>query len=289
MQSRFSSRILLCAVGFSAALLALRLYTLLSALDPGGLLPRSSPVLPITAVLCAVCFAAICLLGLQLNRRPGSAACFPRSSGWRCIRLDAGCALSLGSLLSLLHGADLAGIEQAGHLLGLVCGAGMLVLALAAREGQGSFWPRALLTGYGLLALVIRFRDWSHEPLVIDIIPRLLALLCDMVCAMFLAGFPLKVGRRRSTVCFGLCAGIFTLMAVPDFLFRSIAVGEALIYLGFGCWCAVHALQLLADPETAAGTPPEAEDAAPDGAAAGTAEEAPAPVQEASAESQSQP
>lgn len=257
MRSRLSRRVLLCAGCFAAALLALRLYTLLGALGPEGLLPRDSLLPQITAGLCVCCFAVLCVLCLKLDSRPGSYACFSWNGVFLFCRLLAGLFLALGCLFSLIRGRAEPDTIQTVYLsVGLFCGLGMILITLTRSVAAG-FWTQALLTVFAVAGMVLRFRTWSHEPLVIDILPSLLALICDMVGVMLIAGFALRVGHRRSTVLFGLCAGIFTLMALPDFFAQRTPVGEALIYLGLGLWCAAHGLTVL---KAAGRTPKRAEE-----------------------------
>ena len=274
MRSNDSGRMLRAALGFAAALLGLRLYTLLCAVGEDGLLPRGSWVLPLTVLLSAACFVTLGLLGLRLNRLPGADRCFV-GGAWESCGIFAGLLLFAGSLISLLQTAELGSLNallqtrayaefalRLSHVLGMASGASMIAVILLRRNGKNSYWPQALMSFFMLLSMVLRFRDWSHEPLVIEIVPQLLALICSMVCVMLISGFALGVGHRRSSVSFGLCAGIFTLTALPDFLLRGLSAGDLLICLGLGLWCAVHALRLL-QPDVQNETAPEAADEAP--------------------------
>lgn len=248
MHSRFSERILQCASLFAALLLGLRIYTFLAGFDADGLLPRGSWLLPATVVLSVLCFLTLAAMGLKLNRLPGTENCFVRGRVWGFVQLFAALLLLLGCLFSLFMPAQtLTAVWRVNHIVGIIAAVTMVATLLYGdAAGQGAFWLRLPAALYVLFSMVLRFQAWSHDPLVIEFIPFLLAFLCCMVCLMLLTGFPLKVGHRRSTVCFGLCAGIFTVMELPDvFLGRRAATGDVLILLGLGLWCALHALQLL--------------------------------------------
>ena len=250
MHSRFSERILQTAGLFAALLLGLRIYTFLAGFDADGLLPRGSLLLPVTVVLCVLCFAVLAGLGLRLNRLPGAEDCFLRSGVWSFLQILGAVLLLLGCLFSLLLQKEaLTPVWRVNHIVGLIAAVAMLTVSFGSgASGSGIFWLRLPAALYALFSMILRFQAWSHDPLVIEIIPFLLAFLCCMVSLMLLCGFPLKVGHRRSTVCFGLCAGIFALMGLPDvFLGRRAAAGDVLILLGLALWCVVHALQLLRD------------------------------------------
>ena len=234
---------------FCAVLLAVfRIVILQASFDKEGLLPRGSMALPLTVLLCAVCFAVMCVLALKLNGRPGREAFFSVQGIWLPLKLIGAGLLLAGSIMTL-RGMERLSVASAETLIsaaGIVSALLMGWSALRERRGTGFFWVRlvpALFTG---AALVLRFRAWSYDPMIIHIIPLLLAWVCCMVEMMLLTGFSLNVGHRRSGALFGLSAGVFVCMAIPDFFLSDrIALSDFLTVLGVAFWCVVAALELL--------------------------------------------
>lgn len=258
MEHQKYAKLLRMAAPLAALLLvALRIVTWKSAIDDSGLLPRDSKLLTVTVLAAACLFAGLWVLCLRLNRLPGTEACFPGGPVLSALRLAGGALVLLGSLLPLLKSEPDAGaVELAVLLAGVVSGLLLCWLALAPERGPRFVWVRLLIALYTGASLILRFRDWSHDPLVIHILPMLLAWTCCMVEATLLAGFSLGAGHRRSGVLFGLAAAVFTCMSLPDCLLSSrTGFAELLPLLGLAlCWAAA-ALDLLRD-EVQAELPP---------------------------------
>ena len=238
--------------------LILRVITLTRSINEDGLVRVGSPALAITMVFSLLGMGLLTWFCLRLNRLPGSEACFPVAGGLRGamfaapILLLAGCFVSLAAPVEsrddALRIADLAGVGMA-----LLMGATLLI-----RPGKSRFWPRFLPAVWALAMMILRFRSWTQDPLIIRIAPTLMAVLCDLLSLMLLSGFSLGAGHRRSTVLFGLAAGVFTLMSVPDHLTGLYGtVGELLALLGLAVWNVGHALGLLR-PEVQQEEPPKA-------------------------------
>ena len=229
---------LLCwvAVLCAAGLAILRVVLLKTAFDADGLLPVGSPALPLTALAAACSFAALCLLSLRLNRLPGSEACFSRSPIALFLRLAAAILVFFGALTTILNGTDTP-VKRVAAFSGLAAALAMLWTALSTDRGRSLFWLRLVTALYAAAALILRFRDWSHEPLIIHIIPLLLAWNFCMVETMLLTGFPLGAGHRRSTVLFGLAAAVFVCMLLPDYLLgQRTDLPDLLTLLGLALW-----------------------------------------------------
>lgn len=225
------------AVECAVFLAALRAVILKTAFDENGLLPPGSKVLLVTVLAMAGCFVLLWLLSLRLNRLPGTEDCFPRAPLSLGCRLAAAVLVFFGALTALLDGA--AGTERVAAFSGIAAALAMLWTALAADRGKLLFWPRLATALYAGAALILRFRNWSHDPLIIHIAPLLLAWTCCMVETMLLSGFSLGAGHRRSGVLFGLGAGVFCCMALPDWILGlRTELPDLLILLGLALWCA---------------------------------------------------
>lgn len=258
MEQRTAKGLPLLAALAAAALTALRVFHLKTAFDENGLLPPGSSALTLTVVASALVFCVFLVLTLRLNRLPGTEACFSASKRWLLPRLTAAALLFAGGATMLLDGTAALTLAQRLIAVGALAAAlGMVGTAVSSARGAGLFWPRLLLALFTGAWLVLRFRSWSQDPLVIRVAPLLLAWVCSMVATMLLSGFSLKAGRRRGAVLFGLCAGCFACMTAADYLLElRSGLSELLVLLGVALWCVTAALELLR-PEVQNETAPE--------------------------------
>lgn len=233
---------------FAVLLAALRVTILKTAFDDSGLLPIGSLALPVTVGVCACFFVILWLLSLKLNARPGRESAFSVQGIWLPLKLAAAGLLMAGSVLTLLNLEHLAvkDPETVIPCVGALSALLMVWNSMSERRGTGFFWARLIPTIFTGAALVIRFRAWSHDPMVIHIVPLLLTWTCCMVEMMLLSGFSLNVGHRRSSVLFGLSAGMFACMSIPDYILtKRLTMPDLLTVLGLAFWCVIAALELL--------------------------------------------
>ena len=235
------------ALLFAVLLAVLRVAVLKTAFDDEGLLPVGSKVLPLTVLVCACFFAVLWFLSSRLNGFPGRETFFSVQGVWLPMKLLSAGLLLTGSLLALRELKELAfNADTVIPCVGIVSALLLGWTSLRERRGREFFWVRlipALFTG---AALVLRFRVWSHDPLVIHIVPALLAWTCCMMEMMLLTGFSLNVGHRRSGILFGLGAGMYACMTVPDyFLTDRMALSDLLTLLGVALWCVISAMELM--------------------------------------------
>ena len=235
------------AVGCAVFMAALRIVILKTSIDENGLLPVGSKALIVTVLAAACSFTLLWLLSLRLNRLPGTEACFPKHPLRLCCGAAAAILVFIGSLLCFLaETGDTGKALRIASLSGMAAALAMLWTALTADRGRQLFWLRLIPALYTAAALILRFRTWSHDPLIIHITPLLLAWTCCMVETMLLTGFPLGAGHRRSGVLFGLTAAVFTCMAIPDYILGlQTGLPDLLILLGLTLWCGTAGFELL--------------------------------------------
>lgn len=244
-QSKTPKALCWAAVLCAAALAVLRVVILKTSFEENGLLPVGSLAQPLTVLAAACCFAVLCLLALRLNRLPGTEACFSRSPVSLFLRLAAAILVFFGALTTILNGTETT-VQQIAAFSGLAAALAMLWTALSPDRGSSLFWLRLVTALYTAAALILRFRDWSHDPLIIHIVPLLLTWTCCMVETMLLTGFPLKAGHRRSGVLFGLAAAVFLCSLLPDYLLGlRTDLPDLLSLLGLVLWGAEAAGSLL--------------------------------------------
>ncbi len=250
MRHSKAAGVLRWAAPLCAGLLAvIRTVILKTAFDPQGLLPRGSRALLWTVLASALVFGGLWLLSLRLNRLPGTEDCFSRGPLWLFLRLAAGILVSFGGVMALLEGSYEAGSPELLGAWGGIAAGLLLIWTCAVPAKPWVFWFRVLPALFTGAALVLRFRNWSHDPLVIHILPPLLAWTCCMVEMTLISGFSLGAGHRRSGVLFGLAAGVFACMTLPDFLLGlQTELPELLTLGGLALWCALAGFDLLRAP-----------------------------------------
>lgn len=238
---------LLTAVLGAIALTGLRYYQLWRCMDENGLLIPGSRVAWGFVALIVIGVAALVLLLVDTDRAPGTERCFitgilPKlCSALAAAGFMAGCAIS--SMNTQL--GDTA--HTVIFTVGVVCGA-LLVISDALRiMGRRSNFLLLLIPSVFLAAkLVIDFKNWSVDPNVIHFCFKLLASVTVMLACFNLAGFPLDLGKKRTTIFLCLLAFAFSAMTAADFILqRSCPLGEFLIYICLGVWCLVNGLILL--------------------------------------------
>lgn len=263
--NRSRNTVLLLAAPVMALLCGVfRVAVLKTALDAQGLPAPGSKVLLLTVLVCALCFGGLWLLSFGLNRLPGTEACFSRRGLALFGGLAAGLLVLFGSAMTLLEGGETLDSFQRYTAMGGGL-SGLLMLWTALDKRGGVFWARLELAIFTGATLILRFQTWSHDPLVLHILPAVLAQACVLVAVVLLPAFSLSVGHRRSTVLFGLATAVFTLMSLPDhFLGLSDGLPRLLVQLGLCLWVLTAALELLSDrvqsetaPEKAPETPEE--------------------------------
>ena len=189
------------------------------------------------------------MLCRRLNALPGTDACFSDGTGWLCFGILAALLILAGTLLPLFAGTKMTSsfdvVLILGGLLSAVCIA--CLAAVRKRLEEKGFWLALMPVVFALARLISYFRSWSRDPVVIDFAPQLLASITGVLCLFFLSGYPLKVGRRRSTVFWALCTAVFTAMMIPDAILRpqQTTLSALLIWLGICLWCLCGAGQLL--------------------------------------------
>ena len=260
-----TNRLLLLLTGaWALGGLLLRIVVLTRSMNAEGLVRIGSPALAVLMLYSLIGMGILTWFCLRLNRLPGTEACFTGTSFLLPGTLAAAALLLAGCFVSLSVPAEARG--EAMRLADLA-GVGIAVLMGCTgfvRADKSRFWLRLLPAAWALAVMILRFRSWTQDPLIIHIAPTLMAFLCDLLCVMLLSGFPLGAGHRRSTVLFGLGAAIFTVMLIPDHLSGLYgSLGDLLTLLGLGLWSLLHALALLrpsVQEETAPETPAEGTD-----------------------------
>lgn len=210
------------AVGFG-----LRFWQLGSAFEAGTGLPI--PGAPATLALVAVTAAVMLLMGGVLWRMCRRASVLSYDQAFRCenslvMTMDVVCATLLagGGLLVLWNYLQ-GRAPNLFHcvLAALLVGSGGCVLFTGRNNyrgmGEGRFNGYLLLPAYSFcLWLILTYQVEAGNPVVLDYVFRILAIITSLLGLYFTAGFSFEKGKALHTLWTGLMAVYFSAVSLAD-------------------------------------------------------------------------
>lgn len=216
------------ALAFGAAGFGLRLWGLGTAFEPDTGLPI--PGAPATAALILLTAAALLLLGGLLWRMCRGAPLLSYDEAFRCaapaaVTADVVCALLLaGAGLLGLWDCVRGGVPNLAYpvLDALLVASGGCVLLTGRNnyrgQGQGRFNAYLLLPAYAFcLWLVLTYQAQAGNPVILDYVYRILAIICSLLGLYFTAGFSFEKGKAIPALWTGLAAVYFSCVCLADF------------------------------------------------------------------------
>lgn len=121
-------------------------------------------------------------------------------------------------------------LERIGLIFGITAGIGLIVAGICRFLGKKPpFLCHSVLSIYFALRTVGLYRSWSSDPQLMDYAFYLLALICLMLSAYFLAQFHVEPKSHRPLWISAMAAVFFCLVAVPE-------SGDALFLLTMALW-----------------------------------------------------
>lgn len=228
--------VMIVTVILAVAAFFLRRNQLKTAFDEIGVIPGSGRAIIWFAVAVVILFAVYAYF--LRGRKKYSAI----SSRWMPL-LAGSCAaaalLLVGSILRLGAPMEkLALVIAVGGVVTAVCWVGTALSRYQAKPAHGALF--LLPAVFYVVDLVLQFRLWTRDPVILDYCFDLLALICTM-CALFhLGGYSFDQGRRRITVFFTLSGVFFNAAAMA-----GAPAAEFLGYLAAALWLLVNLWLLL--------------------------------------------
>ena len=212
----------------------LRRLQLANSFDNAGLLAKNDGISIALYCLCALAVILVMLLCLREPKRE-----VPVLSEKMKVR----------GILVVLAALGLLGVHMPPDFGGDTVALVALVLAFAAAcamaiegvfhmQGQnGALLGGCVLPVYLALSLIVDYRAWSQDPMVVDYSFQLLFLVAAMLSAYHLAGFRVGKGKRRTALFYTACALIFAGPVLADGGVKSILHTVAIaLYLAAECW-----------------------------------------------------
>jgi hypothetical protein len=212
-----------------------RLWNMKSAIDSQGLFVEGHPS---TYLLAGLSLVAVLLLLLLSARSPGRSGEGSVLYGNSPVSIAAGVLLLLGVLLefveALVSGPGLSAPILC--LLGIVAGICLLVVAVGRKQGK-SFHPcfDLLPVLYLLIRLILNFKSWSTDPIILDYCFLLFALIFSLLGFYHSAGFCFHQGKPRKALFYASAGIYFSLMAAVDGIVDG-SIATAAIYLSLLLW-----------------------------------------------------
>lgn len=188
----------------------LRNNQLKTAFDAIGVIPGSGSLLIWIALLVIVLFAAYSFF---LRGRKKYAAISSRHLPLMILTCAAALLLAVGSILFLKSGASKADVVLAvGGVLVAACWIGAGFSRFQAKRAPVVLF--LIPAVFYLVELVLKFRLWTQDPVILDYCYDLGALICTMCSLFHLTGYCFDKGSRRLSVFFSLSAVFFNAAAM---------------------------------------------------------------------------
>lgn len=215
----------------------LRLWNLFVAVDEQGL-----PVMHLSIILLIAAAILFLLLALFLSyRSPG------RSGNSQVLQYGSGgflCSLIAAILILLGSCAEFAEALVSGPgisapimcLLGLLGGVCCCLTAWFRRR-SGPRYPFVELAPilYLLVKLILNFKGWSTDPIILDYCVILFALIFTLLAFYYGAGFVFDLGKPRRTLFCAMAAVFFCAAAIMDGI-MDLRPSTIITYGGFLLW-----------------------------------------------------
>lgn len=229
--------IILCLVAALGGGL-LRFWNLTAAVDAAGV-PISHPSNYMLAAAALAALLVFWLCSRPLSRSDAGHEAIACASGGCVLLMAAGALMLVGSALELLERLY-AGIATPSPaimcLLGAISSLCCLVFASARRQGKPGHPLFSLFPVlYLILKLIIHFKSWSVDPIILDYCVALFALIFTLLAFHRTAGFALGEGRPHTALFFSMAAVFFCAGAMVDGLMDRSAAA-LVTYLGFLLW-----------------------------------------------------
>lgn len=214
-------------VAMAVVVYILRHVQLQTQLDEAGKIVAGAGKGPLTWI-CLICAVLAAVYSFLLKKKDTPVGKSPVST---VLTLAAAFLMAMGGASTLQQNMILG----MGSLVSAVC---WVIIAL---QRQQDTEPSAVLfmvpALFYAVELIVRFRDWSRDPLILDYCFELFASLSVMCATYHLGGFSLGVGKRRLTVFYCLCGVIFSATAMAGVgVVSHLATGGAALWLLSNLW-----------------------------------------------------
>ena len=197
-------------------------------------------------VLAAVCVLAVALfaaVAFLTGRRPGFRENYPSSLPAVFLLVAAAGMMVAANAPALLFPDD--SLQKTALLLDRLLGVlgvvtGLCFIAMAATQYQKkepTATPWLMPIVYYILRLIISFKGWSVDPIILDYCFKLFALVFVLMGTFYVAGFVFDNGKRPMSVFFCLGGAFFSIVSLADGgMLQVLSAGAAAAFLLANAW-----------------------------------------------------
>lgn len=214
---------------------AARALFLTLGLDHQGLPVSNHPTVYLQVGLC-ILFALGCLfLSLKSSCRDTGFGLWaqPRVSVPAVV---GGALVLLGAMGELLFSGQAVPAGLLLCALGVISGLCLILSHRFRISGNRNNAPTELLpVVYLVIKLIVNFKNWSVDPVILHYFPTLMALIFALLSLYGGVGFLFDAGKPRKTLCYGALCVFFSAMAAVDGLLGENP-GITMTYLGLLMW-----------------------------------------------------
>lgn len=223
-------------LAFSLAGFFLRKQQLAVGFDEAGL-PNGTGVWPLV-ILSAAAVALFVAVALLKEKRPGYEENFSAALP-AVVLAAAGAGLLLaGNVLAFRQAGVMFPAAKLLPVLGAA--AAFSFVAVAAgwyREKQPAPVLSILPVAYYILQLILNFKSWSTDPIILDYCFKLFALICVLLATFHIGSFVFGAGQRRVCLAFCLTGVFFSAVSLADGgLVQMLQTAGSALWLLAGSW-----------------------------------------------------
>lgn len=179
----------------------------------------------------------VCVLALGLA---AAVACTADREGQMPVLAEPFCKVPMilaGVLLAAGNMPVLSGamVMKLAAVLGIFSGACFVITPFRKEYKPAVLWLLPIV--YFILRLILNFKAWSTDPIILDYCFRLFAMICTMLGTFLAGGFAFGEGRRRLSLFFTLGGVFFCIVALADGgTVQFLQTGGGLFYLAANAW-----------------------------------------------------
>lgn len=235
------------ALALSVAGFFLRRHHLAVGVDASGL-PNGKGVVALMILCVAAVVLSIVAPCLSKKRSPVAAG-FPADKISLVGYFAAGGFTALAGVVGLVNPSAVSMngtmISRLASAVGVAAGFSMVAMGVGQyRKKTPAALPWMMPVVYYILQLLLRFRGWSIDPMVMDYAFKLFSFLGAMLSACFMAGFAVEEGKGRTALCFSILGIVFSAITLAEGGLGSILLhGASLLF------CLCNAWQILGKTE----------------------------------------
>lgn len=226
---------------------AVRFWTLSAAIDSQGLPVTEHPA-TITLIAGSIVFPLVFLVAaIKSPGRSHFHKVLVFSKAQSGVSMAAAWLILLSAIVSIFRSSGIAALVL--FLLGTLSAFCLMMTSRLRLWGNQMPLPELIPVIYLVIKLILNFKDWSTDPIILDYCDMLFALIFTLLAFYGSAGFVFNKGQPRKALFYASVAVFFCAMAaVSDIMDGNFPT--AIAYAGYLLWF-IPVVQCLLTPRAA--------------------------------------